>query len=138
MSEAVVGIFPSGVDLYFDNIGEEMLAEMLLCMKNHSKVVLCGATATYARWKSKSGVANIFLAITKRITLRGILYFGQTEKLAMALPGMVQLAEEHGISGHETILKGLDQAPVGLQGVYFGKYTGKAIIDLGDEPAAKL
>jgi NADPH-dependent curcumin reductase CurA len=109
-----------------------MLEEMLLCMKTQSKVILCGATATYAKWKTKSGVANISQAIFKRVTLKGILYFGETEKLAMAMPEMVQLAESQGIEGHETILKGLDQAPIGLQGVYYGKYTGKAIIDLGE------
>jgi NADPH-dependent curcumin reductase CurA len=45
-------------DIYFDNIGEDMLTTALLCMKVHSKVILCGATATYNNWKSKAGILN--------------------------------------------------------------------------------
>lgn len=54
-------------------------------MKEHSKVILCGATATYARWKTKAGVSTLMNAIIKRVTLKGILYFGQFDKLVPAL-----------------------------------------------------
>lgn len=58
-----------------------MLEQMLLCMKRHSKIILCGATATYANWKNKSGINTLNQAILKSITLKGILYFGENDKL---------------------------------------------------------
>ena len=54
-------------DIYFDNIGEDMLTTALICMKAHSKIVLCGATATYNNWKGKGGILNQQMIITKRI-----------------------------------------------------------------------
>ncbi len=45
-------------DIYFDNIGEDMLTSALLTMKVGGKVILCGATATYNNWKSKAGILN--------------------------------------------------------------------------------
>ncbi len=50
-------------------------------MKNNSKVILCGATATYNNWKSKVGIKNYNQIIFKRIQLKGIIYFGQKNKL---------------------------------------------------------
>lgn len=76
-------------------------------MKNHSKIILCGATATYARWKSKQGISNYLQIITRSITLKGILYFGQMDKLITSLPEMMQLAEHNNIEGYETIVDGI-------------------------------
>ncbi len=78
-------------------MGEEILEEVLGCMKNNSKVILCGATATYAKWKSKQGVAHIEQAIFRRITFKGILYFGQIDKIAVVVPEMFEVARQAGV-----------------------------------------
>lgn len=79
-------------DIYFDNIGEEMLTTALLCMKIHSKVILCGATATYNNWKSKAGILNQEMIISKRIECKGILYYQYSEgKKIMAVLEMIDL-----------------------------------------------
>lgn len=44
-------------------------------MKKNGTIILCGATATYNEWKTKSGVKNIEMMIFKRIKMKGILYF---------------------------------------------------------------
>lgn len=54
-------------DIYFDNIGEDMLTSALLCLRKHAKVILCGATATYNNWKSKAGILNQEMIISKSI-----------------------------------------------------------------------
>ena len=46
-------------------------------MKKFGNIILCGATATYNEWKSKSGIKNIEMVIFKRIKMKGILYFGE-------------------------------------------------------------
>ena len=46
-------------DLYYENVGEDMLTSMLNLMAPHSKIVMCGALATYNNWTGKAGVANI-------------------------------------------------------------------------------
>jgi len=51
---------------------------------------------------------------------------------------MKELATKHNIQGYETILKGIDQLPIALRGVYKGLYKGKTIVDMTSSPAAKL
>jgi NADPH-dependent curcumin reductase CurA len=63
------------VDIYYENVGEDMLSSALNLMANHSKVIMCGATATYNNWGSKEGVRNFENIVSKRIQLKGILYF---------------------------------------------------------------
>lgn len=52
-----------------------MLSSMLKLMANHSKIVMCGALATYNNWREKVGVRNMENIISKRIEMKGILYF---------------------------------------------------------------
>ena len=54
-------------DVYYENVGEDMLNSMLNIMALHSKIVMCGATATYNNWGQKSGITNYQNIITKRI-----------------------------------------------------------------------
>jgi NADPH-dependent curcumin reductase CurA len=77
-SKEIKKMMQGEADIYFDNIGEDMLTSALLCMKDHYKVILCGATATYNNWKSKAGILNQELIISKRIECKGILYYHYT------------------------------------------------------------
>ena len=52
-----------------------MLSSMLNVMADHGKVIVCGATATYNKWGSKMGASNFENVISKRIEMKGILYY---------------------------------------------------------------
>ena len=49
---------PEGIDVYFDNIGEEMLDAVLPAINKFGNIILCGATATYNQWKQRKGLKN--------------------------------------------------------------------------------
>ena len=63
------------IDVYYENVGEDMLSSMLNLMAAHSKIIMCGATATYNSWGDKVGVRNFGQIITRRIQMKGILYY---------------------------------------------------------------
>lgn len=44
------------VDIFYDNVGEDMLSSVINLMAQNSKIILCGATATYNSWNSKTGI----------------------------------------------------------------------------------
>jgi hypothetical protein len=48
---------------------------MLKMMSDHSKIIMCGATATYNNWGKKSGILNYHNLMLKRIQMKGILYY---------------------------------------------------------------
>lgn len=52
-----------------------MLSSMLNLMADFGKIVMCGATATYNNWGGKGGAHNFETIISKRLTMKGILYF---------------------------------------------------------------
>ena len=54
-----------------------MLSSMLNLMTDHGKVIMCGATATYNNWGSKEGVRNFENIVSKRLQLKGILYYDE-------------------------------------------------------------
>lgn len=64
-------------DIYYENVGEDMLSSLLNVMADHSKIIMCGATATYNNWGSKEGVRNFENIVSKRIEMKGILYFDE-------------------------------------------------------------
>ena len=113
-------------DIYFDNIGEEMLSTALICLKRQGKVILCGATATYNNWKSKGGILNSEMIISKSIECKGILYYQYSEgKKVMAVLEMIDLD----IKGTEVLIQGMENLPMACRDVFNGKYMGKPIVD---------
>ncbi len=101
---------------------------VLPVMKNHSKIVMCGATATYTKWKDKLGIKNYAMAIMKRIQFKGILYYGNNNKYASAFMEISQL----GLKGVSTMVSGLEKCPETIQGNFKGKFIGKPIIKITD------
>lgn len=104
-----------------------MLSAALSLMGENSKVILCGATATYNSWKDKQGIVNTDKIISKRIQVRGILYFNEDRNSMMeAFAEMVGMEVE----GVETLLQGITSLPSAYRDVIEGKHLGKTIIQL--------
>ena len=68
-------VCPNGINVYFDNAGEEVLDAVLPNMAEFGNIVLCGATATYNKWKSRGGLVNTSALITKRVKAFGFLTY---------------------------------------------------------------
>ena len=81
-----------------------MLSSMLQLMANHSKIIMCGATATYNTWGKQQGIRNYENVITKRIQIKGILYFNDSRNERMSVL-MEMMA--HDMKGNDVIIKGI-------------------------------
>ncbi len=81
-----------------------MLSSLLQLMSNHSKIIMCGATATYNTWGKQQGIRNYENVITKRIQIKGILYFDEThdERISALMEMMA-----HEVKGHDVVIKGI-------------------------------
>ena len=134
LRETIHKINGKGVDIFFDNVGEESLDAVLENLNEKARVVLCGAMATYGNWKNFKGLKNMTNIIFKRAVLQGILYFGQIEKCKEALLGLWTMDQEKEIVSIEEIVVGIENAPKSLQKVYYGENKGKFIIALNQMP----
>lgn len=106
-----------------------MLSSMLNLMSDHGKVIMCGATATYNNWGSKEGVRNMENIISKRIEMKGILYFdvefGERVKLFMEMGSL-------DVQGCHVMMHGIEELPTTYRNMIHGQYIGKPIIQLWD------
>ena len=129
LRQSIRKINGTGVDIFFDNVGEASLDAVLENLNEKARIVMCGAMATYGNWKNYLGVKNMTNIIFKRGVLQGILYFGQMEKMKEALMGLWVMNQQKEIVTVEEIIPGIENAPKALQKVYYGENKGKYIIN---------
>ena len=104
-----------------------MLSSLLNLMADHSKIILCGATATYNAWGKFAGVVNMEKIIFKRIIMQGILYFSESSRtMNEAFMEMIEL----NVKGIEVIIKGMESLPTVYRDMIDGKFIGKPVVEL--------
>ncbi|CAI9108405.1 OLC1v1007987C1 [Oldenlandia corymbosa var. corymbosa] len=124
--------FPDGIDIYFENVGGKMLDAVLLNMRVHGRIAVCGLISQY-NLEQHEGVKNLFCLITKRVRMEGFLvldyYHLYPKFLEMVLPQI----KEGKITYVEDIVEGLDKAPAALIGLFSGKNVGKQVVVVAHE-----
>ncbi|KAL0402785.1 UNVERIFIED_CONTAM: 2-alkenal reductase (NADP(+)-dependent) [Sesamum radiatum] len=132
LNAALKRYFPDGIDIYFENVGGKMLDAVLLNMKLHGRIAVCGMISQY-NLEQPEGVHNLFTVVTKRIRMEGFTvleYYHLYQKfLDMVLP----LIKEGKINYVEDIAEGLESAPAALVGLFYGRNVGKQVVVVSRE-----
>ena len=116
------------IDLYFDNVGGEMLDEVLVRM---SKIICCGSISDYDKKdKDKYGLKNYFRITALCLTLHGFLLSLWMDEIAEASTELGGLLASKQLVSQDTVLQGFDKVVEGLTGLFQGKNTGKMIISV--------
>lgn len=125
---------PKGVDVYFDNVGGEMLDELLLHIKDYSRVIACGAISSYStKIDDRYKIKNYPRIIIKRAIIQGFIYFDYKEDIPQAMKELGALMAQGKLKSQVELYHGLDSAPRGLKNLLMGKNKGKVIISLDKE-----
>jgi NADPH-dependent curcumin reductase len=119
---------PGGIDLYFDNVGGEILDTCLGQMKLRGRVVLCGAISTYNETGPTKGPGNYRNLIVIRGRMEGFLILDYLEKFPEAQMAMAGWVAEGKIKHSEHLVEGLESAPEALNLLFTGGNTGKVIV----------
>ena len=127
--EALHEAAPDGIDVYFDNVGGEMLEQCLFRMAVGGRIACCSAVSAYDSAKPAFGPWGVpGLLITKRLTMRGFLYneFADIQTMALEhIRGWVAAGE---LRPFETIVEGLEAAPGALVAQLAGGNRGKLMV----------
>ncbi|KAF9174769.1 hypothetical protein BGX21_008281 [Mortierella sp. AD011] len=123
---------PEGVDIYYENVGGEILEAALEMMNAHGRIIACGMISIY-NTTNPYGVRNLFHIVTKRITIRGFVVsdFAQEYGADFAKDVGSWLANG-GIIYKEDIADGIDGAPDAFVGMLHGKNFGKQVVKIAD------
>ncbi|PSS32822.1 2-alkenal reductase [Actinidia chinensis var. chinensis] len=127
LSAALKRYFPEGIDIYFENVGGKMLDAVLVNMRVHGRIAVCGLISQY-NLDQPEGVHNLFCLITKRLRMEGFLvgdyYHLHSKFLEMILPQI----KEGKIIYVEDVAEGLESAPAALVGLFSGRNVGKQVV----------
>ena len=84
LAAAIRSAAPDGIDVYFDNVGGEMLDAILPLMRLHGRIALCGMVAQYNDADHPHGMRNLWQLVVNRVSMRGFITFDHPEVLAQA------------------------------------------------------
>uniref|UniRef100_A0ACD6AGI0 Uncharacterized protein n=1 Tax=Avena sativa TaxID=4498 RepID=A0ACD6AGI0_AVESA len=121
--------FPDGIDIYFENVGGEMLEAVLANMNAYGRVAVCGAIAEYAG-QGRRAAPDLLEVIYKRITLRGFFAFDFLTKFQEYVETIGGLITEGKIQVVEDISDGLDSVPSAFIALFRGENVGKKLVKL--------
>jgi NADPH-dependent curcumin reductase CurA len=118
---------PDGIDVYFDNVGGEILDACLANLAMKARVVLCGAISQYNEDRPV-GPRNYLNLIVKRARMEGFLILDYLDRFPEAQLKMAAWVMEGRIQHREHIVEGLDQAGDALNLLFSGGNTGKVVV----------
>jgi NADPH-dependent curcumin reductase CurA len=133
---------PAGIDIYFENVGGNVLRAVLPLMNAHGRIAVCGLISLYDEAPQPAhsdGPASLMRAILiKRLSVRGfIISDGFDHRRGEFLQAMSSWLREGKIKYREDIVAGLENAPSAFLGLLAGRNFGKLIVRVGadDHPA---
>ena len=124
--------FPEGIDIYYENVGGSMLDAVLLNMRKHGRIAVCGMISQYNLEKSE-GVHNLIFLIAKRIEMKGFNVIDHFHRHPQFVETIIPYIREKKIAYLEDIAEGLDSAPAALVGLFAGRNAGKQLVAVADE-----
>lgn len=123
---------PEGVDLYFDNVGGEILDVVLTTLALHARVVLCGAISQYNASGPRRGIEHTSALITRRARMEGFLILDYAHRFPEAQGVLAAMVHDGSIEHREHVLSGLERAPEALALLLSGGNHGKMLVALDE------
>ena len=121
---------PDGVDVYFDNVGGEILDAALANIAMGARIVCCGAVSSYSDFEHRHGLRNYIQLIPRRATMRGFLVFDHMDRVPEAIGELATWASEGKIKNQVDVVEGLENAPDALRRLFTGENLGKQLVKL--------
>jgi hypothetical protein len=126
---------PSGIDVYFDNVGGVMLEAALRLINVGARIPLIGLISQYNATEFLPG-PNLTPVLVRRATIKGMIVSDHADRQGDFLRDMSGWLREGKIRCRETIVDGLANAPRAFLGLFSGENVGKLLVKVGDDPTA--
>jgi hypothetical protein len=115
------------LDVFFDNVGGEILDLALSRLKRGARIALCGAISDYNALKPK-GISNYMTLIAQRAKMEGFVVADYTARFPEALREIGKWISEGRIIRKYHVVEGLESAPESLPLLFTGGNTGKLVV----------
>jgi NADPH-dependent curcumin reductase len=124
---------PNGVDVYFDNVGGEILDTVLTRINLRARIVICGAISQYNNTTAVKGPANYLSLLVNRARMEGIVVFDYADRYHQGVAQMAKWMQEGTFKSKEDVVEGLENFPEALLMLFEGKNFGKLCLKVADQ-----
>jgi NADPH-dependent curcumin reductase CurA len=119
---------PDGVDVYFDNVGGEILDDVLACIARGARIIICGAISQYNENEVR-GPVNYLMLLVQRASMTGMLVFDYADRYPEAIAELGGWYRAGRLVSRETVVTGsVEDFPETLLKLFEGANTGKLIL----------
>jgi NADPH-dependent curcumin reductase CurA len=124
---------PSGVDIYFDNVGGEILDTVLTRINRKARIIICGAISQYNNTTAVQGPKNYLSLLVNRARMEGIVVFDYADRYHLAVAEMAGYLKDGKMKSKEDVVVGLDTFPQTLLKLFNGENFGKLVLQVATE-----
>jgi NADPH-dependent curcumin reductase CurA len=124
---------PDGVDVYFDNVGGEILDAVLARLKRKARIVICGAISQYNNTTPVQGPKNYLSLLVNRARMEGMVVFDYADRYHVAIAELASYLRDGRMKSREDIVEGGVAAfPATLLKLFAGENFGKLVLKVAD------
>jgi NADPH-dependent curcumin reductase CurA len=124
---------PKGVDIYFDNVGGDILDLVLAKITRGARIIICGAISQYNNTTPVKGPANYLSLLVNRARMEGIVVFDYADRYPVAVAEMAGYLKAGTMKSREDVVVGLDTFPETLLKLFNGENFGKLVLQVAAE-----
>lgn len=128
--EALKQTCPNGIDIYFDNVGGEILDAVLAMINLRARISVCGMISMYNATKPVPGPYNIINILARRAKMEGFIVTDFMHRAQEAIAALGQWYAEGKLKYRVEVVEGLQNAPAALNKLFDGTNQGKLIIKI--------
>jgi NADPH-dependent curcumin reductase len=124
---------PKGVDIYFDNVGGDILDDVLTRINMKARIIICGAISQYNNTTPVKGPANYLSLLVNRARMEGMVVFDYADRYHLAAKDIATWMKEGSFKTREDIVDGIEKFPEALNMLFEGKNFGKLVLKVAGD-----
>jgi NADPH-dependent curcumin reductase CurA len=121
---------PKGVDIYFDNVGGEILDDVLARIGRGARIIICGAISQYNNTTPVQGPKNYLSLLVNRARMEGMVVFDYADRFPVAVAELAGYLKDGRMKSKEDVVQGLDTFPEALVKLFTGENFGKLVLQV--------
>jgi NADPH-dependent curcumin reductase CurA len=122
-----------GVDIYFDNVGGEILDDVLARINRKARIIICGAISQYNNTTAVQGPKNYLSLLVNRARMEGIVVFDYADRYHLAIAEMAGYIRDGRMKSKEDVVVGLQTFPGTLLKLFNGENFGKLVLEVAKD-----
>ena len=130
LRDALKAACPKGVDVYFDNVGGDILDLVLARINRKARIIICGAISQYNNTTPVQGPKNYLSLLVNRARMEGIVVFDYTDRFPLAVAEMSGYLRDGRMKSREDVVTGLQTFPESLLKLFSGQNFGKLVLQV--------